>query len=83
VHVFVDDRSSVVYGEDFMMNDYIRVFRVRAGWDDVLDRWAITAAILATGTPCEILLRASPRWRVEYADDRNVIFARVGAAPGS
>ena len=83
VHVFVDDRSSVVYGEDFMMNDYIRVFRVRAGWEDVLDRWAITAAILATGTPCEILLRASPRWRVEYADDRNVIFARVGAAPGS
>lgn len=75
--VFVDDRTPV-YGEAFLEQDYFTVLYGRSGWQDVLDRWGITAAIVPAEAPCARLLEASREWRVDYADERNVIFVRSG-----
>ncbi len=76
LRVFMDDRT-VVYGEDFVMNDYFTVLYGRAGWEAVLDRWGVTAAVMATSTRCATLLRASAGWTEVYADDRNLIVVRT------
>src|SRR6185503_5185088 len=74
LRVFVDDRTPV-YGEAFMQ-DYFRVFDAGPGWQDVLDRWGVTAAIVATGTPIAPALRASPQWAVDYEDGQTLICSR-------
>ena len=78
LHVFVDDRTPV-YGEAFMA-DYFRVFDARPGWQDVLARWGVTAAIVATGTPIAPVLRASPQWIVDYEDGQTLVCSRRGAS---
>jgi hypothetical protein len=75
IKVFVDDRT-VMYGEDFIMRDYLTVFLARPGWAAVLDRWGVTAAIVASSSNCAELLRVSPAWRLDYADDKTLIFSR-------
>ena len=75
--VFVDDRTPV-YGEAFM-DDYFRVFAGRPGWQDVLARWGVTGAIVATGTPIAPVLRASPEWMVDYEDEQTLVCSRRGA----
>jgi hypothetical protein len=76
VHVFVDDRN-VVYGDAFMMQDYFTVFLGRPGWDAVLDRWAITSAIVPTSAPCAALFAASPTWVERYRDAQTLIVERA------
>ena len=76
LHVFVDDRTPV-YGEAFM-DDYFRVFDARTGWQDVLARWGVTGAIVATGTPIAPVLRASPQWAVDYEDAQTLVCSRRG-----
>lgn len=76
LRVFMDDRT-FVYGEDFVVNDYLTVFLGRRGWDAVLDRWRVSSAIVATSAPCAELLRASPSWKLEYGDEKNLIFSRM------
>jgi hypothetical protein len=82
LRVFVDDRTPV-YGEDFVMNDYFKVLYGREGWEAVLDRWAITSAIVSTATRPATMLRETAGWRVEYEDDRVVIFVRPDARDGA
>ncbi len=77
LRVFVDDRT-VVYGEDFIMNDYFTVFYGRDGWEAVLDRWGITSAIVSTASRSATVLRDSPSWTVVYEDERNLILSRSG-----
>jgi hypothetical protein len=76
LRVFVDDRTPV-YGERFVDGDYLTVLFGRPGWQDVLDRWQVTAAIVTTWAPCEAMLRAAPGWAVDYADARITIFIRT------
>ena len=77
LRVFVDDRTPV-YGEAFMA-DYFRVFDARAGWQDVLARWDVTGAIVATGTAIAPVLKASPQWLVEYEDAQTLVCSRRSA----
>lgn len=75
LRVFVDDRTPV-YGETFM-GEYFRVLDAAPGWQAVLDRWRVTAAIVVTDTPTTAALRASPDWRVDYTDDQTTLFTRA------
>jgi hypothetical protein len=77
--VFVDDRTPI-YGEPFFEHDYFEVLFSRPGWQGVLDRWEITSAILLADAPCAQLFAASPAWRLDYADEKNVIFVRTPKA---
>jgi hypothetical protein len=77
LHVFVDDRG-FVYGDRFMVDDYLTVLYARPGWQRVLDRWQVTAAILIPdASPCLGAFQASPAWRVSYEDAQNVLFVRT------
>jgi hypothetical protein len=79
LRVFVDDRTPV-YGEAFM-EDYFAVFDGGPGWQSILDRWRVTSAIVATGTPIAPVLRASPAWRVDYEDAQTLVCSRADGAP--
>jgi hypothetical protein len=80
LRVFVDDRTPV-YGEAFMA-DYFTVFDGGPGWQSILDRWGVTSAIVATGTPIAPVLRASPAWTVDYEDEQTLVGTRTsGGAP--
>ena len=74
LRVFVDDRTPV-FGEAFMQ-EYFRVFDAAPGWQDVLDRWGVTGAIMATGTPIAPVLRASSQWAVDYEDAQTLVCSR-------
>ncbi len=80
LRVFVDDRTPV-YGEPFM-EDYFTVFDGGPGWQSILDRWGVTSAIVATGTPIAPVLRASPAWTVDYEDAQTLVCLRTsGGVP--
>jgi hypothetical protein len=72
VHVFVDDRTPV-YGERFMQ-DYFAVLDGKPDWSAVLERWHPTAAIVPTSAAVASLLRGSPAWRIDYADEQTALF---------
>ncbi len=80
--VFVDDRVAV-YGDDFILHQYLAVFQTKRDWQDVLDAHRVTAAVLATNAPCTTLFRASPTWEPAYADDLTTIFFRRVPAAAS
>jgi hypothetical protein len=80
LRVFVDDRI-FVYGDDFIMKDYFAVLYGKVGWQDVLDRHGLRAAIVTAGTSCATLLRTSPEWKVVYEDEKNVLFLRNAGEP--
>jgi len=39
------------------------------GWEAILSRWRVTAAIVATGTPIAPAVRASSNCQVDYGDE--------------
>jgi hypothetical protein len=75
LHVFVDDRA-LLYGDDFILNDYFTVLYGRPGWEKVLDRWHVTSAILTADAPCTGVFRASGVWQVAYEDRESVVMVR-------
>jgi hypothetical protein len=81
LRVFVDDRNAV-YGDDFMLHRYYRVLWGQRGWQKVLDRYGVTAAVVDLGTQCAALLRASPEWELVYEDRMNGVFFRREASGG-
>ena len=80
--VFVDDRF-FVYGDDFVIDKYLKVFFAERGWQDVLREYDVTAAVVASKTACDTLFRASPEWTLAYDDEKTSIFFRSGAAERS
>ena len=84
MQVFVDDRVSI-YGDDFMLHRYFPVAWAGRSWKKVLDKYRVTAAVVAADAQCTTLLRASPDWELAYQDKTNVIFLRrdVSGEPAS
>ena len=80
---YVDDRSAVVYGEEFMMRDY----RWSPGYASTGDAlaWHPRRHDRDRGDADRDREPAAgvPGWTIDYADDRNVIFSRVGSPPPS
>jgi hypothetical protein len=77
--VFVDDRF-FVYGDDFVIDKYLKVFFAERGWEDVLREYDVTAAVVTSKTACDTLFRASRDWKLAYDDDKTSIFFRNDAA---
>jgi len=72
--VFGDDRSDF-YGDDFYINDYLYVLNVNPKWETILEKYKVSAAIVANQTLATVM-KASPNWRVAYQDKKNTIFFR-------
>lgn len=61
--------------------DYLRVVRLDAGWQEVLDRWRIDHALLPAGSRLAAQLALEPGWRPWYCDSVAVVLTRATAAP--
>jgi hypothetical protein len=74
--IFGDDRNDF-YGDDFFINKYYRVLSARPDWQDILDEYEVTSAIVLEEDVVGELFRTSPKWRLSYQDDKNSIFSRI------
>jgi hypothetical protein len=74
--MFIDGRFEAREVE--VWNDYLAVFRARADWAEVLDRYGVNTLVLnKTAMPSLVrFVGASPEWSKSYEDEMGVVFVR-------
>jgi hypothetical protein len=72
--VFIDSNSDF-YGEAFV-RQYIQVIMLQEGWEDVLDQYDVTWAILPLNESAAGALQSVLDWGVIYEDETAVILVR-------
>lgn len=72
--VFVDGRSDF-YGPE-TGNQYIRLTNGGWDWQQLLDKYRFTLALLPTDLPIVQLLKTRPDWRVEEDDGKQILLVR-------
>jgi hypothetical protein len=72
------ERATGAHAEAFM-RDCFTVLDGGPGWPPILNRFHVATAIVANDTSIAPIPRASPAWRVQYADEQTLTCARVGA----
>ena len=73
---FVDGRQSTAFPEE-VLKDYLRFSRIKRGWKQVLDKYAIEAVFFDTDSEISVLLEEDPDWEVAYKDARAMVFVRA------
>ena len=73
--VFIDDRHDL-YGEQFL-EQYLQVIHVGPDWSKVLDRWQVNWVLSPTRSSLTNILKESPQWTPQYADQTATLFERV------
>jgi hypothetical protein len=83
IPVFVTSHAHLVPPD--VWRDYLATINVRSGWEEILDGYAVTSAVVDKARSGALIarLRRNARWRVAYEDDMAVIFARREASPGN
>ena len=70
--VFVDGRADL-YGDD-LLHQFQEAAQLRAGWEQVLDRWGVQAVLVPkTGALAQGLL-LDARWHAECRDSQAILF---------
>ena len=72
--VFIDSNSDF-YGEDFV-RQYMQVINLQDGWEDVLDQYDVTWAILPPEMRVVSALQNDLGWDTVYQDDTAVVLQR-------
>jgi hypothetical protein len=72
--VFIDGGTDH-YGEK-LFNEYIQVWNLDAGWQQVLQRWGITLALLPPESRLAQELTTDHGWRIWYCDSTAAILTR-------
>lgn len=72
IKVFGDDRSDF-YGDDFYLDQYMKILFIDPGWEPILKQYNITSAIVSN-QQLSALMQASPNWEIAYQDKKNSIF---------
>ncbi len=80
LRVFMDDRTPI-YGDRFILDEYMKVLRAEPGWSDVLDQWDIRAAVVNPKSRAATVLEMSSDWETVHQDDLTAIFLRTGEPP--
>lgn len=75
--VFIDGGTDH-YGEK-LVEEHLRLASLAPGWRDVLARWNISLALLATDAPLAHELAREPGWRVRFCDPMAVMLERTAA----
>lgn len=75
--VFVDGRTDL-YGDDFIVHDYLDTVDAAPGWQGTLDRWDIGLVVIERDSALARALTGDPGWELAYADERASVFERVG-----
>ncbi|MFN8195641.1 MAG: hypothetical protein U0R80_15320 [Nocardioidaceae bacterium] len=74
--VFVDGRTDL-YGDDFVVHDFLDTAEARPGWQQTLDRWDIDLVVIERDGSLARALGDDPSWRLAFSDDRAAVFERV------
>jgi hypothetical protein len=76
LRVFVASHAHLIPSD--VWQDYLRVITLRSGWEAILNRYGVTAAVLDSDQHGDLVdaLRAGKDWTPVYEDDRSVIFIR-------
>jgi hypothetical protein len=76
LRVFVASHAHLVPSD--VWQDYLRVISLRRGWETILDRYGVTAAVLDSDQHGDLVdaLRTQKDWAPVYEDDRAAIFIR-------
>jgi hypothetical protein len=77
VRVFMDDRTPV-YGDRFIIDEYMKVLRAKPGWSEILDKWEIRSAVVSPKSVVATVLEASPDWETAHRDELTAIYLRAG-----
>ncbi len=70
--VFVDGRADL-YGDD-LLHQFQEAAQLRAGWEQVLDRWGVQAVLVPPSGALAQGLLLDARWHAEYRDSQAVLF---------
>ena len=73
--IFVDGRSDF-FGQQ-ISEDYIQILKGQYGWDALMKRYDLTAALVPSQSPIASLLRANAGWRLIEEDSQAVLFRRI------
>jgi len=78
--VFFDGRNDF-YGPDFV-KDYLTVMRAEPGWQRIMERYALTVALVPTGSAITAALSTSGDWRMVYHDSIASVFVKKAPVGG-
>jgi hypothetical protein len=73
--VFIDGRAGFYSGD--ALSDYIRLLRLRPGWQEVLERRQLDWMLLPQESPLVVAAPLAGGWRVVYRDSMAAILAPV------
>ena len=71
--VFIDGRTDLY--DDELVDEWLRVLRAEAGWQDALDRWGVRLALVEPGLPLVRELEGAG-WTELYRDATAVVYGR-------
>lgn len=77
--VFVDGRTDL-YGDRFLLDDYLDTVDCAPGWEETLDRWSIGVVVIEPDSALARTLSDRDGWRVAFEDDKAVVLERVEPA---
>lgn len=65
--------------------DYMSVAQARAGWDRILQRYAVNTLVVDKELSKKLhnAVRSNPHWKVAYQDKRGAVYQRLGALPSA
>jgi hypothetical protein len=72
--VFVDGRADLYGGE--LLRDFQTAVQLRAGWQQVLDRWRMRVVLVPPQSALAQALMLDPEWHAEYQDSQAVLLVR-------
>jgi len=70
--VFVDGRADL-YGDD-LLHQFQDAAQLRAGWEQVLDRWGVQAVLMPPSGALAQGLLLDSRWHAAYRDSQAILF---------
>jgi len=73
--IFVDGRSDF-FGQE-ISEDYVQILKGQYGWDTLMKRYDLRAALVPPQSALASLLRENPAWRLIDADSQAILFQRV------
>ncbi|MFL5506255.1 MAG: hypothetical protein ACJ8AU_05195, partial [Gemmatimonadales bacterium] len=79
--VFIDPGADF-YGSAIAL-DYLRVWELEPGWQDVLTKFDVDAALVPAGAPLAQALAQEEGWSVRHADGTAVLLVKAPAPPAA
>ncbi len=76
--VFIDSRTDLFF-DQFIFAEYLAVFKLAMGWQEVLDKWDISLMVFEVGHPLSTVLEATGHWKEVYQDRVATIWIRQEA----